>query len=245
MSHPLRFEELWDSASKQPKGPAFDPANLQGLPEGARRYLQHSIPIGESLRSAVRLRMNGEIKLKDWYTFSEEQVIDWSRGMIWQETVRVHGLPICGGDSYLDGEGAMRWKLLGILPVVSATGIDITRSAAGRVNIESIWLPSVLCRDGISLTASDSPHLHARFSAHNEIAEVEYTVDENGGLQSVCMPRWGNPEAKSSTTSAVAAWWKRKAPSLATPSPPACEWDGISAHRSSTPKESYSGWLST
>src|SRR3954447_13316257 len=73
MSHPLRFEELWDSASKQPKGPAFDPANLQGLPEGARRYLQHSIPIGESLRSAVRLRMHGEIKLKDWYPFSAEQ----------------------------------------------------------------------------------------------------------------------------------------------------------------------------
>src|SRR3954468_1735469 len=69
MSHPLRFEELWDSASKQPKGPAFDPANLQGLPEGARHYLQHSIPIGESLRSAVRIRMHGEIKLKDWYPF--------------------------------------------------------------------------------------------------------------------------------------------------------------------------------
>ena len=58
--------------------------------------------------------------------------------MIWRATVRMHGLPIRGSDSYLDGQGAMRWRLFGIVPMVNAAGPDITRSAAGRVNIESI-----------------------------------------------------------------------------------------------------------
>jgi hypothetical protein len=55
--------------------------------------------------------------------------------------VRIHGISIHGGDSFLDGQAAMHWKVLRIVPVVNASGPDITRSAAGGVNIESIWLP--------------------------------------------------------------------------------------------------------
>src|ERR1019366_3615036 len=50
-------------------------------------------------------------------------------------------------------------------------------SAAGRVNIESVWLPSVLCGDVLSWTKSDTSRPHARFTAHNETADIEYVVD--------------------------------------------------------------------
>ena len=137
--------------------------------------------------------MHGEIKLKSWNKFSAEEIIRWDRGMMWRATVRMRGMSIRGGDSFVDGQGAMRWKLFGIVPVINAAGPDITRSAAGRVNIESIWLPSVLCGNDISWTASDVSHIHARFNAHGETAEIDYTVDENGRLKTVSMPRWGNP----------------------------------------------------
>jgi hypothetical protein len=88
----------------------------------------------------------------------------------------------------------MKWRLFGLIPVVNASGPDIDRSAAGRVNIESIWLPSVLCDREISWTTSRDFHFHARFTAHSEIAEIDYVTDESGGLRSVNMPRWGNPE---------------------------------------------------
>lgn len=188
----LSIEDLL--ASTPASGRTFAASQQSVLPEAARRYLEHAIAPGTPLASAVRLRMHGEIKLKRWYPFSADQVIRWDRGMIWRAAVRMHGLSIRGGDSFLDGEGAMRWKLFGMVPVVNAAGPDITRSAAGRVNIESIWLPSVLCSDEVAWTATDATHPHARFTAHGETAEIEYVIDERGGLKSVNMPRWGNPE---------------------------------------------------
>lgn len=138
--------------------------------------------------------MHGEIKLKGWHPFSAEQVIYWGRGMIWQASVRVHGLIMRGSDRFLDRSGAMQWKLFGILPFINATGPDITRSAAGRVNIESLWLPSALLRPEVEWTAADSTHPHAQFSAHTETAGLDYTVNENGELKTVSMLRWGNPD---------------------------------------------------
>jgi hypothetical protein len=55
-------------------------------------------------------------------------------------------------------------------------------------------LPSVLCDPEISWTTSRDFHFHARFTAHGETAEIDYVTDESGGLRSVNMPRWGNPE---------------------------------------------------
>ena len=139
--------------------------------------------------------MHGEIKLKDcWYPFSAEQVICWNRGMIWRATVRMHGISIRGSDSLLDGRGEMKWKLFGILPIVNASGPDITRSAAGRMNIESVWLPSMLFGDGVSWTTPDASRIHARFTAHNDVAEIDYLIDERSCLKTVSMPRWGNPD---------------------------------------------------
>ena len=192
MERSCSLEELWSSA--RPSGQTFDTSRLSLLPEGAKRYLQHAIADGTPLASAVRLRMHGEIKLKNWCPFSAEEVICWERGMLWQATVRMHGLLIRGSDSWLDGHGTMRWKLFGIVPLVNASGTDITRSAAGRINIESIWLPSVLSRDNVSWTESDRRHLRARFTAHQETAELDLTVDQIGRLKSVDMPRWGNPD---------------------------------------------------
>ena len=114
--------------------------------------------------------------------------------MVWRAVVRLYGIPIRGGDTFLDGGGAMRWKLFGILPIVNASGPNITRSAAGRVNVESIWVPSVLCGQDVSWTSLGALHCHARFAAHNEMAEIDYEIEENGGLKAVSMPRWGNRE---------------------------------------------------
>jgi hypothetical protein len=138
--------------------------------------------------------MHGEIKLKRWYPFSAEQVICWSRGFIWQAVVRMGALAIRGSDRFVDGQGAMRWKLFGLVPLVTASGPDITRSAAGRVNMEGAWLPSVLCREDVSWSALDRSRIRASFTARGETAELDFTIDENGAAKSVSMPRWGNPE---------------------------------------------------
>jgi hypothetical protein len=187
----MRLEDLWGSAPSADR--SFDPAQISALPPAARRYLEHAILPGTPLGAAVRLRMHGEIKLKSWHPFSAEEVIVWGRGMIWQARARSRGLPVRGSDSLVDGHAAMRWKLFGLLPLVNASGDDITRSAAGRANLESLWLPSALSRSEVSWTAVDELHLRARFTAHGEPAEIDYILNAEGGLQAVSMSRWGNP----------------------------------------------------
>src|SRR6266542_3530312 len=114
--------------------------------------------------------------------------------MIWRATVRMRGAPISGFDRLIDGQGEMQWKVLGLIPLVTATGPDITRSAAGRVAAETVWLPAVLCREEVKWTAPDSFRARAGLAVADERSEVEVAIDDAGRLMGVKLKRWGNPE---------------------------------------------------
>ena len=144
--------------------------------------------------AAVRLRMHREIKLRQWRPFTAEQVISWDHGMMWSATARVNGLPVRGFDCLVNGEGMMRWHLLEVVPVMRASGPDITRSAAGRVMAESVWLPSVLCRQEITWAARDALHARAHLAVQAEAADLELSISANGMLRNVSLPRWSNPD---------------------------------------------------
>jgi hypothetical protein len=188
----LSLDELWESAPAGER--TFRPGQVSALPDPARHYLEHAIAPGTQLTSAVWLHMHGEIKLRRWLPFTAQQVIRWGHGMLWSATVRMYGMPIRGFDRLVDGAGAMRWKLFGVIPVMTASGTDIMRSAAGRVQAESVWLPSALCGDDVSWMAPDSSHLHAECNAYGQPASLQLAVDDNGRLESVKLACWGNPE---------------------------------------------------
>jgi hypothetical protein len=192
MTQEISVESLWNRAPAGER--VFGSDRISGLPEAARRYLQHAIAPGARLASAVRLRMHGEIKLRRWLPFQAEQVISRDHGMIWQAGVRMRGLPIRGSDRLVDGKGSMRWNLFGILPVMTAAGPDITRSAAGRVGGELIWLPSALSEDTVSWSETRAAQPHASFTVHRVKIELDLTIDDSGRLKTAELPRWGNPE---------------------------------------------------
>jgi hypothetical protein len=168
---------------------------LAALPAAARRYLDHAIAGGTRMASAVYLRMHGEIKLRGWLPFRAEEVIRSDRGFIWAATVKMFGLPIRGSDRLLDGEGSMRWKLLGIVPVMCASGPQITRSAVGRFHGEAVWLPSMLWGETAVWTVKDNSKLVCRLTACGETTEMELDIDRAGCLKTLKLPRWGNPDA--------------------------------------------------
>ncbi len=196
MTRSISLNALWDSAT--PSELVFSSDKLSHLPAAAKRYLEHAIAPGTKLASAVRLKMHGEIKLKKWIPFTAEQVICWEHGLIWSATAWMNGLPIVGSDCLMDGVGAMQWKLLGLFPVMTASGSDITRSAFGRLQAESTWLPSVFCGDEVSWKTMDSSHLHASFVVQDESAELDLTINRTGQLKTIQLSRWGNPEGDES-----------------------------------------------
>jgi hypothetical protein len=192
MSRELSVQGLWEAASSG-EG-IFQPADIGGLPEASRRYLEHAIAPGTKLAQAVRLRMHGEIKLQRWLPFRAEQATVWGRGFIWRATVSMFGMPIKGSDRLVDEEGAMKWKLFGLIPVMTASGPDISRSAAGRVAGEAVWIPSVLCSREVTWKACEPSTVKAKFTAHGATSELELAIDDKGRVKAASQPRWGNPD---------------------------------------------------
>jgi hypothetical protein len=189
----ISLDELWESTPISER--IFNPELLTHLPTAAQLYLNHAIAPGAKLASAVRLWMHGEIKLgQKWHPFKGEEVICWQRGMIWRATTWMQGLPVWGADKVVDGVSDVQWKMLGIFPVMKANGADVTRSGIGRMQGESMWLPSVLYNPDIVWTELDSEHVRANFIALGEQAELVLALDRDGGLERVKFLRWGNPE---------------------------------------------------
>lgn len=74
----------------------------------------------------------------------------------------------------------MQWKLLGLLRVLHAQGPDISRSAAGRVAAEAVWVPTALLpRLGVTWAAADAHHLTASWRLNDVELEVHYTLDDD------------------------------------------------------------------
>ena len=113
----------------------FGPAELDGLPEPVRRHLAQAIAPGTPLATAARLRMRGAIKVGRWLPFKARQVLSPHHGFVW--AARAAGL-IAGSDRYLEGAGAMEWKLAGLVTVAAGGGPDVSRSAAGRAGAEGV-----------------------------------------------------------------------------------------------------------
>jgi hypothetical protein len=183
---------LWRQAGASTAPAAvFDARTVAGLPVPVQRYLTHAIAPGTPLARAVRLRMHGEIKLGGtWRAFTGEEVIVGNRGMIWAASVPYCGVSIRGADRYVDGEGSMQWKLAGVVPVMTASGPDVSRSAAGRLLGELVWLPSTLIdRPWIAL---DGSHLRAHVEAGGESTQLQIATGPSGSVSAVSFLRWGD-----------------------------------------------------
>lgn len=185
------LEQLWDTAPAATR--RFDPASIEQLPAAARSYLLHAIAPGAPLASAARLHMHGTMRLRGaWIEFTATQVLRWDRGFVWRASTRMFGLPISGFDRLVDGEAEMRWKLLGVVPVVTASGPEIARSAAGRLHGEAMWLPTVLLGPDVRWEPRDASHAGLVIHAHGEDSRLELTLDERGAPRSCKLPRWGD-----------------------------------------------------
>lgn len=191
MSGKRILEDLWRSAGRG--SGTFGPKSMKEIPEGARNYFQHSILPGTPLALGARLRMHGEIRLSGWLPLSSEQVILGRGEMVWTASVRKAGIPITGYDRLTGGRGEMRWKALGIIPVVTASGDDVTRSATGRLAAEFVWLPSVLLSVEAEVS-EDDPGRISFFQPHlGQDSRITVKTDDEGRPLSVRSRRWGDP----------------------------------------------------
>jgi hypothetical protein len=173
----------------QPPAPGnFSAAELEGLPEPARRHLTQMIAPGTPLVTSARLRMRGQIKVGRWLPFRARQVLNPHHGFVW--TARAAGI-ITGSDHYLDGTGGLDWKLMGLLTVAHAQGHDVARSAAGRAG-------ALLPRFGVRWSARSADQVTVGFRVGDTPVELRLWLDAAGRIASLVFDRWGDPDSNGS-----------------------------------------------
>jgi hypothetical protein len=190
-AEPVRQEWL-QLATAGARPPGFDAGMTAALPEPARRWLAHAIAPGIPLWQVVRLTMRGQIRLGQWRPFTATQVLAPPGGYIWAATARVAGLPVTGYDRLSSGTGEMRWRLLHVIPVMTAAGPDVTRSAYGRLAGEIVLIPTIFQRT----TWTDGKHPDTttatwQFGEDTETADLR--IGDDGQVLEVMVNRWGNP----------------------------------------------------
>jgi hypothetical protein len=192
-----RLGRVWRSLESEEPGKGFSEFMIQDLPEPVQRYFCHAIRSGAPLYSRVSLKMSGRIKAgqnSPWMRFTATQILTPRRGFVWKARAWRGPVFLDVVDHYARGAGRMRVSLFGWVPIMNATGPDLSKSALGRLMAESVLVPSsLLPRQGVTWEAEDSNHIKATLTVEGEAATLNLTIDDEGGLQQVTLKRYGNP----------------------------------------------------
>lgn len=181
-----------ERALSRPSQGVFGQGELDRLPEPVARYFRAAIAPGTPLATGARIEMRGRIRLGRWIPFAGTEVIAPGSGFVWA----VRAGPISGYDRYVDGEGEMRWKLLGLVPVLRARGPDVSRSAAARAAGEGTWIPTaILPRFGVEWVAVEDTRLVSRHRLDRHVLEYDHLLDGDGRIRCTRFERWGDPDS--------------------------------------------------
>ena len=190
-------DEIWRALEQSgTAGELFTEQMVTGLPDPARRYFLHAIRPGTLLAPRIHFGYHGSMKpgkQMPWMSLTVEQITAKETGFVWKARARSGPLVLTAADHYLNGDGRMRIALFGLLPVVNATGPDLSRSALARLLIEGLLLPSALLPGpNVQIEGIDESRFKVVVKLHGESTPLTLTVDPDGRLKEIAMERWGN-----------------------------------------------------
>ncbi len=170
-------------------------ANLEGLPQCVQRWLERSQVIGREKISTVRLKQKGLMRLKEdqpWMPVEAEQYFTVDEpGFIWKARVKMNPLLyFTGRDKYFQGEGKMQIKVLSVIPVVDAKGMEMDQGTMLRYLAEMAWFPTAALNDYIKWEEIDANSARVTMSYKGVTDSGIYTFDENGDVVSFFAKRY-------------------------------------------------------
>jgi hypothetical protein len=172
-------------------GERFDLDSIDRLPVPGAIYLRHALaPDAPLARSAdVSLRGSLRVAAEDWAPFEARLRVCADRGFLWDARIGVVGrLEASGADWLLGDEAGIEYALAGWWPLMSRRGPDLARSAAGRLMVELLWLPSALTpQRGARWTKGDSDR--AVVTLPGGVTPMTVVVAEDGRLREASIIR--------------------------------------------------------
>jgi len=171
--------------------------DLAGLPDPIRRYLTHVLPDERPTVRTVRLEQRGDFRLGDvdapWLPFAAtEHVAVEPPGFVWDATIDVAPfVPVRVVDAFVAGEGVLRARLLGAIPVADAApGPELNAGELLRYLAEAVWYPTALVPGpGLDWEPIDDRSARATLSYRGTTVSCVFHVDEADEVTRVAAER--------------------------------------------------------
>lgn len=163
----------------------YTSGEIETLPVPVQRFLDYSGIIGTPRIKQVTLEQEGLFKTgrhKSWVPFTATQVFNIEEASFeWKVKMKMAPLvTVKGSDALREGQGSMKIKLFGILPIVNEKGPEMDQGAMTRYLSETIWFPQAFLDDHISWEAIDSLSARATFTIDEKTVNGVFHFNEMG-----------------------------------------------------------------
>ncbi|MDW7650076.1 MAG: DUF6544 family protein [Bacillota bacterium] len=161
--------------------------DLVGLPEPVQRWLQRSQVVGKEKATALRLKQKGLFRMgedKPWIPFTAQQYYNIeSPGFIWYTTMKMApSLSVRGRDLYYDGRGNMLIKVLSLIKVADASGLEMDQGTLVRFLNEMMWFPSAAINDYVTWEQVSENSAKAMMEYKGVSASAIFHFNDDGDL---------------------------------------------------------------
>ena len=188
------INRIWRSLQAKSTTGIFKQEMVANLPEPVQRYFLHAIAPETPLSSSVELELTGSLRLEPdtaWIVMKGKEMLAVP-GFVWKATIGRNLIRLIGADYYSKGLGGIQFFLWGLIPVFNDQNAQINRSCIGRLAAEYVWLPSALLpQNDVTWQVIDECTIQASLKIENEPVTLTLTIDNNGKLLTISLPRWG------------------------------------------------------
>ncbi|MGD9563060.1 MAG: DUF6544 family protein [Pyrinomonadaceae bacterium] len=185
-------EKILKSASTTPETTASF-KTLENLPEPVRRYFRFVLKEGQPMIHTARIRQEGEFYLNGkWTPFTATQSFSTNPpGFVWDACMRMNPLMnVRVRDGYLNEQGLMQAKIIGLVTVMNAKSDEkLATAALQRYLAESAWLPTALLpSENLKWTAIDDKSALATLTDGGTTVSLEFRFNETGQIVEIFTP---------------------------------------------------------
>jgi hypothetical protein len=206
----IDIRKLTDVSSTSPGEPLTE-SDLEGLPQPVKKYLRYAGVVGKAPIRTVRLTQKGTLRTapdQGYMDFTATQYYATEPGgFVWSADVKMlPGIFLLGRDTYINGHGEMKIKILGLFSMVDSEGEEMDQGSMIRYINEHIWFPTAFLNEYFNWISLDNLTAEAivRFGGikariifyFNEMGQMinfeteRYRSLDNGRFE-IC--RWSTP----------------------------------------------------
>lgn len=154
--------------------------------------LKNGVPIITHMFASQSGGFRAKPEMNEWSKMEAEQYFSSNpRAFVWNSTISiVPGFSINVCDSYIEGKGEMKGKLLSLFTLIDAQNQrELDEGALQRYLAEAVWFPTALLpSQGVTWSALDGLKAKATITDFGITASLEFEFNNKGEIISVYTP---------------------------------------------------------